>query len=121
MNLQLLSVTPAILALLSFQSLFRMLTSAIKSASRGKVVESLSSVHRELRTYMRDIERLLNLEGADEKVGGHLLSILYRVQSLLVVHSNSFDHAGYQQLQVSFSSDSAVSSMQLLCSLKRYC
>eukprot|EP01031_Cornospumella_fuschlensis_P025758 gene25757-31108_t len=98
-NLQLLSVTPAILALLSFQSLFRMLTSAIKSASRGKVVESLSSVHRELRAYMRDIERLLNLEGGDSQVEGHLLAILYRVQSLLVVHSNSFDHGGYQQLQ----------------------
>lgn len=123
-NLQLLAVTPAILALFSLQMVARTISSAIKSTARGKVVEGISAVHRELRMLMREIERFLSFHDASEAEGGRkgfgrveravmgteecrlqeaglgqLLSILHRIQSLLVLHSASFDQHTYQQLQ----------------------
>lgn len=94
-NLQLLAVTPAVLALFSVQALVKTVLQAVKSASRGKQVESITVVHRDLRKLMREVERLLSSNSTESTLDatslGKLLSMLYRMQSMLALHSNSFD------------------------------
>lgn len=117
-NLQLLSVTPAILAVVSLQIISRTLIAAIRATSRGRIVESSAAVHKELRDYMRQIERLVVLaENFDsEKATNHLqidapsaelnivelgklLSTLFRIQNILVVNASHFDAGLIKQLQ----------------------
>ena len=125
-NLQLLAVTPAILAVLSLQIISRSVVSIIRSTSRGKIVDSVAMVHKELRDNMRELERLLVMasqseswypevgdEGSigerrlylrrdmDSKTLGKMMSILYRLQIILVVNASQFDYAILKQLQVS--------------------
>ena len=48
-NLQLMAVTPAVLSLFLIQWISRTLLAAVKSSSRGRLIESASVVHRDLR------------------------------------------------------------------------
>lgn len=106
-NLQLLSVTPAVLVMLSLQILSRTLMAVVRATARGRVVESASAVFRELRMNMRRIEQLLCLSDGynqlnavmSEEELGQLMSILHRVQNLLVVNSSQFDRHLLKQLQ----------------------
>jgi nuclear control of ATPase protein 2 len=63
-NLQLLAVTPAILAIIAFQVLGRLVTAIVKASSRGRGIESLAAVHRDIRHGLRDMERLLLMSSA---------------------------------------------------------
>lgn len=145
-NLQMLAVTPAVLALLSIQNVWRLLTSAIRATSRGRVMESISMVHRDIRMYIREMERVLLLADADNtrsstaaliepntpkrllaspsskpsaskelqlsfqaltgheqtlssKDMGRLMSLLYRIQLLLLVHASNFEVKSLNQFQ----------------------
>jgi len=119
-NLQLLAVTPAILAIFATQIFGRTVISAIKSSSRGKALDTTAAVHRDLRSSMRELERALTLSPAyhssseyiatnftvdfsNETFGieerGHLLSILFRVQWLLAVSSSNFESVHLKRLQ----------------------
>jgi len=107
-NLQLLAITPAVLSILSLQILSKTFIVALRATSRGRVAESSSAIHRDLRDCMRDIERSLSLsDGFNEGTAvlstiqlGQLLSVLHRLQSILVVNSTIFDYSMLQQLQV---------------------
>ena len=142
-NLQLLAVTPAILSLFFVQGLSRTVISVVKNSSRGRFVESTGVVHRELRTAMRSLERLLCMtqelpttpvlrlgptiqgQGSDLTLStdrfdpdtdketerreftcgmpvselGVLMSILYRIQNLLVLNSSHFEDITLRFLQ----------------------
>ena len=103
-NLQLLAVTPSVLAILSVQHLWRMLTSAIRATSKGRFVESMTMVHREIRCQMRELERVLLLASANSanltpREMGRVLSLLYRTQLLLIVHASNFDQSSLEQFQ----------------------
>lgn len=109
-NLQLLAVTPAILSILMLQASMKAVVATIRSSSQGRFVESVSAVHRDLRSGMRDLERLLcmsptfNVNSAGQDIDivemGRLMSILHRLQNILVVHASRFDDASLRQLQV---------------------
>lgn len=64
-NLQLLAVTPAILAIVALQVLARLVTSAVKAASRAggssssMMMESAAAVSRDVKNAIREMERLL--------------------------------------------------------------
>ena len=58
-NLQLLAVTPAFFSVMLLQQFSRFVIAGVKSSSRGRFVESTSVVHRDLRSGMRELERLL--------------------------------------------------------------
>jgi len=107
-NLQLLAITPAVLSILSLQILSKTFIVALRATSRGRVAESASAIHRDLRDCMRDVERSLSLSnGFNEGDAllssiqlGKLLSALHRLQSILVVNSTIFDYHVLMQLQV---------------------
>lgn len=108
-NLQLLAITPAVLSILSLQILSKTFIVALRATSRGRVAESASAIHRDLRDCVRDVERSLSLStGFNEGEAllssiqlGKLLSALHRLQSILVVNSTIFDYHVLMQLQVS--------------------
>jgi nuclear-control-of-ATPase protein 2 len=107
-NLQLLAITPAVLSILSLQILSKTFIVALRATSRGRVAESASAIHRDLRDCVRDVERSLSLSnGFNEGDAllssiqlGKLLSALHRLQSILVVNSTIFDYHVLMQLQV---------------------
>lgn len=107
-NLQLLAITPAVLSILSLQILSKTFIVALRATSRGRVAESASAIHRDLRDCVRDVERSLSLSnGFNEGSAvlssiqlGKLLSALHRLQSILVVNSTIFDYHVLKQLQV---------------------
>lgn len=135
-NLQLLAITPAVLSILSLQILSKTFIVALRATSRGRVAESASAIHRDLRDCVRDVERSLSLSnGFNEEVTaaggavvlssssiqlGKLLSALHRLQSILVVNSTIFDYHVLKQLQVQSvngSSSSSSSSVYRLMSI----
>lgn len=107
-NLQLLAITPAVLSILSLQILSKTFIVALRATSRGRVAESASAIHRDLRDCVRDVERSLSLSNGfndgDALLSsiqlGKLLSALHRLQSILVVNSTIFDYHVLMQLQV---------------------
>lgn len=118
-NLQLLAITPAVLSILSLQILSKTFIVALRATSRGRVAESASAIHRDLRDCVRDVERSLSLSNGFNEEGtaagagggavvlssssiqlGKLLSALHRLQSILVVNSTIFDYHVLKQLQV---------------------
>ena len=109
-NLQLLAITPAVLSILSLQVLSKSFIVALRATSRGRVAESASAIHRDLRDCVRGIERSLSLsdgfnEGSSSAVLGsiqlgQLLSALHRLQSILFVNSTIFDYYMLKQFQV---------------------
>jgi nuclear-control-of-ATPase protein 2 len=107
-NLQLLAITPAVLSILSLQILSKTFIVALRATSRGRVAESASAIHRDLRDCVRDVERSLSLSNGFNEGGallssiqlGKLLSALHRLQSILVVNSTIFDYHVLMQLQV---------------------
>lgn len=60
-NLQLLAVTPAILAVLGLQVMGRLVTSAVKATTKGggTMMESAAAVYRDVKLHLREIERVL--------------------------------------------------------------
>jgi hypothetical protein len=108
-NLQLLAITPAILTILCIQKLSQGIMTIAKTFSRGRAVASSSAVQVEIREAIREVERLLILPSElSDKTShnrratedGRLLSLLYRLQLLLVLHSTSFSPVevkGFQQ------------------------
>jgi len=106
-NLQLLAITPAVLSILSLQILSKTFIVALRATSRGRVAESASAIHRDLRDCVRDVERSLSLSNrfndGDALLSsiqlGKLLSALHRLQSILVVNSTIFDYHVLMQLQ----------------------
>lgn len=136
-NLQLLAVAPAVLAVIALQVLARLLSSAIKASTRGRGMESAAGVHRDLRNAMREMERALVLSRANQhrhildavpplttstaapataefnkgsgtstrgdslttEEWGRILSLLHRLQLILVVHSSNFETSTLEQLQ----------------------
>lgn len=60
-NLQLLAVTPAILAVFGLQVMGRLLTSAVKATTKGggTMIESAAAVYRDVKLHLREIERVL--------------------------------------------------------------
>lgn len=133
-NLQLLAITPAVLSILSLQILSKTFIVALRATSRGRVAESASAIHRDLRDCVRDVERSLSLSnGFNEEVTaagaggavvlssssiqlGKLLSALHRLQSILVVNSTIFDYHVLKQLQVQSVNGSSSSSVYRLMS-----
>lgn len=116
-NLQLLAITPAIVAIFSLQVIARGVIAAVKSISRGKALQSTSVIHQDLKNSLRELERLLAVSSSFEKEAtvtvnvtsanslspaetGQLLSHLYRIQLLLVLHSSNFEYGSLKQLQV---------------------
>ena len=107
-NLQLLAITPAVLSILSLQILSKTFIVALRATSRGRVAESASAIHRDLRDCVRDVERSLSLSNGfndgDALLSsiqlGKLLSALHRLQSILFVNSTIFDYHVLMQLQV---------------------
>jgi len=109
-NLQLLAITPAVLSILSLQVLSKSFIVALRATSRGRVAESASAIHRDLRDCVRGIERSLSLsDGFNESSSsavlgsiqlGQLLSALHRLQSILFVNSTIFDYYMLKQFQV---------------------
>jgi hypothetical protein len=69
-NLQLLAVTPAILLIFLLQVSSRMIISGIKSSSRGKFIESSSAIYRELRSGIRELERMFLFSLSTANGGG---------------------------------------------------
>lgn len=106
-NLQLLAVTPAVLSVALLQILLRTTLTTIRSSTKGRFVESTWAVHKELRSGMRSLEKLLSLSAAYNSVTGDLtpsergqmMSVLYRLQNSLVLHSSRFDDASLRLLQ----------------------
>lgn len=143
-NLQLMAVTPAVLSIVLIQWTGRTVLAAAKSSSRGRLIESASVVHRDLRTAVRQLERLLSTAQAESTARmplptsapaaaadaagvsadsrgasapppppataspmydltlselGLLMSILYRLQNILVLNSSHFDAVSLTQLQ----------------------
>ena len=147
-NLQLMAVTPAVLSLVLVQWVGRTVLAAAKSSSRGRLIESASVVHRDLRTAVRQLERLLSTAQAESTARwqshpltatttapvpavatatatttatasagapsplltspvydltlselGLLMSILHRLQNILVLNSSHFDAVSLRQLQ----------------------
>lgn len=109
-NMQLLAVTPAFFSIALIQALVRTSLSAIRSSSKGRFMESTWAVHRDLRSSMRSLEKLLTMSEAYNSPSvdmmtiverGKLMSILYRLQNVLVTHSSRFEDASLRLLQVS--------------------
>jgi len=106
-NLQLLAVTPAVLSVALVQILLRTTLTTIRSTTKGRFVESTWAVHKELRSGMRALEKLLSLSSAYNSVTGDLtpsergqmMSVLYRLQNSLVLHSSRFDDVSLRLLQ----------------------
>ena len=136
-NLQLMAVTPAVLSIVLIQWVGRTVLAAAKSSSRGRLIESASVVHRDLRTAVRQLERLLSTAQAESTARipvlptatatagaitgapsplpassspspvydltlselGLLMSILHRLQNILVLNSSHFDAVSLRQLQ----------------------
>lgn len=106
-NLQLLAVTPAVLSVALLQILLRTTLTTIRSSTKGRFVESTWAVHKELRSGMRALEKLLSLSSAYNSVTGdltssergHMMSVLYRLQNTLVLHSSRFDDVSLRLLQ----------------------
>ena len=140
-NLQLMAVTPAVLSIVLIQCVGRTVLAAAKSSSRGRLIESASVVHRDLRTAVRQLERLLSTAQAESTARiptlpittatatatagvttsapsplpassspspvydltlselGLLMSILHRLQNILVLNSSHFDAVSLRQLQ----------------------
>eukprot|EP01038_Epipyxis_sp_PR26KG_P007397 gene7397-10082_t len=125
-NLQLLAVTPAILSIISLQVISKTIIAMIKSTSRGRIVESISVIHRDLKNHLRELERILcvsvdyhndlinrqnyiyisnnnSSSSVDEWVTNHdmgkIMSILHRMQTILTMNSASFELLALTQLQ----------------------
>lgn len=136
-NLQLLAVSPAIMAIFALQVMGRLVTSLVKASTKGKgnMMESAGHVFREVKSHLRDMERILvnsdayrevkfgryssvtanvnalNASSSNEGSGvsfppdltpaewGRLLSVLYRVHLLIMIHSGNFEAHNLQQLQ----------------------
>ncbi len=106
-NLQLLAVTPAILSVFLLHSFSKTLLAAVKSSSRGRFIESSTSVQRDLRLGIRECERLFSMSSgfrhgngeltAEEM--GKLFSILFRLHHILVLNSSHFDDLSLSHLQ----------------------
>jgi hypothetical protein len=122
-----MAVTPAIMILILSQSLAKMVIGAVVSFSRGRFVESSAVVHRDLRAKLRDMERMLSTSPTYNLIQsypsnytsstvnqstevhqsinmyhqGHILSILYRLQTFLLVNSIHFERYQLKQIQVS--------------------
>lgn len=95
-NLQLLAITPAVLTILGIQRISQGIMTIAKTISRGRAVASNSAVQVEIRGIVREIERLLMLPAQSSEPAaisatesGRLLSLLYRLQLLLVLHSTN--------------------------------
>lgn len=60
-NLQLLAVTPAILAVFGLQVMGRLVTTAVKATTKGggTMMESAAAVYRDVKLHLREIERVL--------------------------------------------------------------
>ena len=107
-NMQLLAVTPAVLSLLMVQVVVRQVLNTIRSSSSGRFVESTGAIHRDLRNGIRSLEKLLSTSAAYNSPSddltptewGQLMSILFRMQNLLVMHSSRFDDISLRLLQV---------------------
>lgn len=127
-----MAVTPAVLSIVLIQWVGRTVLAAAKSSSRGRLIESASVVHRDLRTAIRQLERLLSTAHAESTARravavavapstapssqgssgvaspmydltlpelGLLMSILHRLQNILVLNSSHFDAVSLRQLQ----------------------
>jgi nuclear-control-of-ATPase protein 2 len=107
-NLQLLAVTPAVLSIIMLQIFLRATITTIRSSSKGRFIESTWAVQRDLRSGMRQLEKLLSLSDSYNSQKddltiverGKLISILFRLQNLLVMHSSRFDDISLRLLQV---------------------
>jgi len=106
-NLQLLAVTPAIFSIILIQQIARTVVAAAKSSSRGRFIESTTAVQRELRSGMRECERMLstspgyhrNENSTSSLELGRLMSVLHRLQCVLVLNSSHFDDLSLRQIQ----------------------
>lgn len=151
-NLQLLAVTPAILAIFALQVVGRLMTSVLKATTKGQgaMIESATAVYRDVKMHLREMERILvNSEAYRQvrygrhspatataglsdtttsssssapsstsnenhnhshagmvvpqdltaKEWGHILSILYRLNLIMMIHSGNFEAYNLQQLQ----------------------
>lgn len=106
-NLQLLAVTPAIMSLFFVQMISKGTLNIIKTSSRGKLVESSKAVYANLRSSMRDIERLVamshDFKQPSQKMSkvqmGQFLSILYRIHNILVFTGSHFEGQALKQFQ----------------------
>jgi hypothetical protein len=79
------------------------------SSYTGRFMESTWAVHRDLRGCMRSLEKLLTMSEAYNSMSadtmsmierGRLMSVLYRLQNLLVTHSSRFEDVSLRLLQV---------------------
>jgi hypothetical protein len=109
-NLQLMAVTPAIFGLMFIQTIGRTTYNILKASSRGRLMKSSSVVYASFRAVIKDIERLLvlspNFSVTDQKVNvlsnvelGRLLSLLYRLHSLLLYNSSYLNTSQLRLLQ----------------------
>lgn len=126
------------MAIFALQVMGRLVTSLVKASTKGKgnMMESASHVFREVKSHLRDMERILvnsdayrevnfgrhspvtasinaslnassSNEGSSVSISpdltpaewGRLLSVLYRVHLLIMIHSGNFEAHNLQQLQ----------------------
>jgi hypothetical protein len=105
-NLQLLAVTPAVLSLLLAQAVSRSIFNAVKSSSRGRLLESSSVVYRDLRSAIRLLEKLLSMSPNNpsgylsQTELGNMMAILHRIHNILVLNAAHFDNLSLHQMQV---------------------
>ena len=124
MNLQLLAITPAVLSLLSLNILSKTLLTLSRAVYQGRKLQSAAAITRDFRNNLRKLEKDLilpysyknipqipiytttttnnnnkeRIESLEET--GKLLSGLFRLQTILSVHSNCFDITILSQIQV---------------------
>ena len=125
-NLQLLSITPAIFSGILLQNLVKVLVGVLSYSSRGKFMDSIATAHRELRLGVRQLEKILGVLDRDALIAnmrgslsnststdrfydpnfsltkadfGRIMSVLYRLQNSLVLHHSHFDAMTLSQLQ----------------------
>ena len=123
-NLQLLAITPAVLSGLFLQVLLKTFVGVVSYSRRGKFMESTATAHKELRAGIRTLEKILCFSNTDDPISnspgrvegstieyfdpnysisksefGEIMSVLYRLQSSLVLHHSHFDRITLSQLQ----------------------
>ena len=124
MNLQLLAITPAVLSLLSLNILSKTLLTLSRAVYQSRKLQSAAAISRDFRNNLRKLEKNLilpysyknipqipiytttttnnnnkeRIESLEET--GKLLSGLFRLQTILSVHSNCFDTTIVSQIKV---------------------
>ena len=120
MNLQLLAITPAVLSLLSLNILSKTLLTLSRAVYQSRKLQSAAAISRDFRNNLRKLEKNLILPYSYKNIPqipiyttttnneriehleetGKLLSGLFRLQTILSVHSNCFDITILSQIQV---------------------